>query len=128
MALETLKNMTVINGIKVMDNSRRPTLEDGKVDWEAFDKMRSDFPVCVDHEKNMISFKIQDGPIGEVGKNGCQVTALIEVAKHIIHKLNQDFPCEENLMTIEQLRLAINWQNQRTKDRKNRNVEGKNLH
>lgn len=125
MALETLKNVKAINGVNLMTNEERPKNKDGFVDWYAFDLIRKDYPICIDHETNMISFKIQNGPIGEVGKNGCQVVDVIAVAKHIIEELNKKFPCRENAMTITKLDEALMWQNKRTKDREDRKVEGK---
>lgn len=73
-----------------------------------------------------ITFKIQNGPIKEVGVNGCQVTALIEVAQMMLEGLNESFPCDENEMTIIKLKEALMWQDQRTKERERRGVEGLN--
>lgn len=125
MALETLKNVSEINGVKLITNEDRPKKENGDVDWAAFDELRAKFPICVDHNANMVSFKIQSGPIKEDGMNGCQVADMIAVAKHIIEELNKIFPCRENAMTITKLDEALMWQEKRTKDRELRNVEGR---
>lgn len=131
MALETLKGVTTINGqqIIVMDELREQYperfTETGAMDHKWFEEtIRPNAFVYVRHDKNSLSFTLQNGPIKEVGKNGCQVTDVIAVAKHIIEQLNQKFPCRENAMTITKLDEALMWQEKRTKDREARNVEG----
>lgn len=71
-----------------------------------------------------LSFQLQDGPVKEVGENGCQVTALIEAAHFIISRFNEKFPCRENAITLTKLDEALMWQSKRTKDREKRSVEG----
>lgn len=83
------------------------------------DCKKGDFPIGV-------NFKIQNDPIKEVGINGVQITALIEVGLEMIKKLNTNFPCRENSITITKLEEALMWQEARTKDREKREVEGKN--
>ena len=80
--------------------------------------------IYVRNDKNSLSFTLQNGPIKEVGVNGCQVVDVIETAKHIIEELNKKFPCRENAMTITKLDEALMWQEKRTKDRERRGVEG----
>ena len=80
--------------------------------------------IYVRNDKNSLSFTLQNGPIKEVGVNGCQVTDVIAVAKHIIEKLNEKFPCEENVKTIMHLNGALVEQFNRTKNREVRGVEG----
>lgn len=123
MALETLRHYVEFNGEKVL--LERPRTECGSIDWEKFDEMRNDYPIYVDHEKNMISFKIQNGPIKEVGKNGCQLTELIAVAGAMLEGLNEKYPCEENIVTLRHLKEALTWQEIRTLNRQSRGVEGK---
>ena len=125
MALETLIGVKRINELNIMTNYDRP-MKEGQVDWVKFDEMRDDFPACVDHEKNMISFKIQNGPIKENGKNGCQLMDMVSVALRMLEELNAKFPCKENTMTIRHLEDALEWQERRTKDRELRGVEGLN--
>lgn len=123
MALETMVGVTEIRGEKVLqDRVKNP---DGSVNWPATDEARKHSPIFVDHDVNMISFRIQNGPIKEVGKNGCQVVDIIAVAKHIVEKLNEKFPSDYNQHTLYHLNEAIKWQDQRTKDREARGVEGK---
>lgn len=126
MALETLRGVKEIDGFKTMSNEERPLNTRGEVNWKEFDKMRELIPICIDHEKGMISFKIQSDPISKVGVNGCQFTALIDAARLMLIKLNQKFPCRENAITLTKLDEALMWQSARTADRIIRGVEGKN--
>jgi len=124
MALETLKGVNEIGGFEVMQ--QRPENEDGQVNWKLFDEMRKTKPIYVDHDVNMISFRIQNGPIKENGVNGCQVDTLIEAAKLIIEGLNKNFPCIENAMIIHRLGEALDWSEERKRNREKRGVEGLN--
>lgn len=109
MALETLKDFKTINGYEVTTG---------------VSNFGANRPIFVHHETNQLAFQIQNGPIKEVGVNGCQVADVIAVAKTIIEELNKKFPCRENAMTITKLDEALMWQEKRTKDREARNVEG----
>jgi hypothetical protein len=109
MALKTLKDVKSINGVELKE-----------VIWN---QPKENY-IEVNHTCNAITFKIQDGPIKEVGKNGCQVTDMIAVAKHIMEKLNDKFPCRDNAQTITKLDEALMWQKKRTDDRILREVEG----
>jgi len=124
MALETLKGVTKIGGFDVM--SDRPKDSAGNVDWDSFDEQRKDKPIYVDHDVNMISFRIQDGPIKENGVNGCQVDTLISAALRILIELNKKFPCDENDEAISTLNVSLMWLNKRKKNREARGVEGYN--
>lgn len=131
MALETLKGIKEINGQKVivMDELREQFperfTETGAMDHKWFEEtIRPNAFVYVRHDKNSLSFTLQNGPIKEVGVNGCQVTDVIAVAKHILEQLNFKFPCRENSATITKLDEALMWHEKRTKDRESRGVEG----
>jgi hypothetical protein len=133
MALETLRNVTQINGEKIvcMDDLRvlypEKFNESGSMDYKWFEKdIRPHNFIYVRHDVNSLSFTLQNGPIKEVGKNGCQVEDVIFVAKHIIEELNKKFPCRENSMVITKLEEAILWSKQRTFNRMMRDVEGTN--
>lgn len=135
MALETMKGVTEINGEKVviMDELKEKFPEKftngngSQMDYEWFEKeIRPNNFIYVRQDVNSLSFTIQNGPIKEVGKNGCQVTDVIAVAKHIIVELNEKFPCSENEMTIHYLKRALQAQEERTKNRETRGVEGTN--
>lgn len=131
MALETLKGLKEINGEKIviMDELREQFPEkfneSGAMDYKWFEKdIRPNNFIYVRHDVNSVSFTIQNGPIKEAGKNGCQVVDMLALTKHIFEQLNAKFPCRENAMTITHLDEAIMWQEKRTKDREKRQVEG----
>ena len=67
--LKTLEGIEQIGDVKIV---------------EYYDEIREESPICVEHGYNMISFKIQDGPVKENGKNGCQVTDMMRVAQKMI--------------------------------------------
>ena len=118
MALETLKDVNEIGGFEVGRFENVNNLLDVV---NAFEKH-----IVVDDESNTIAFRIQKGPIKEVGVNGCQVDTLIHAAMLIIKGLNDNFPCIENNMAIEKLENALFWLMKRRMDREMRNVEGTN--
>lgn len=120
MALETLKNVEEIGGFKVIRKR-------GGFSWDEFDERRKEFPISIVDEKNMVSFRIQKGPVNENGVNGCQVDTLIEVAKIMLEGLNKSFPCRENAKAITRLDEALLWLLKRKLDREARGVEGKSL-
>ncbi len=109
MALETLKDVKEIGGFEVRE-----------VLWI---QPANSF-IEVNPEYNSIVFRLQKGPIKEVGVNGCQVDTMIEAAKMIIDGLNQKHPCEENAMALAALQSALEWLAVRTKNRTERGVEG----
>lgn len=129
MALETLKNVEKIDGFGVIDlDTARldPAFfdADAKFDWEKFDKHRENFPVSICHSQNMISFKIQKGPIKEVGANGCQVDTIIAAALRIVEGLNENYPCDENKEVISFLAAALTTLENRRLNIERRGVEG----
>jgi len=131
MALETLKGVKRINAyeIIVMDELREQYPEkfneSGAMDYDWFEKeIRPTSFIYVRHDKNSISFTIQNGPIKENGINGCQVDTLIHVAKYIIEELNNKYPSKYNDAAIESLATAIWNLDKRTVDREERGVEG----
>lgn len=131
MCLDTLKDVKEIDGFKVIDMGKLKELypekfnESGSMDYKWFEKeIRPNNFIYVRHDVNSISFTIQNGPIKDVGVNGCQVQTLIECAKVIIEGLNKKLPCRENSMIITKLDEAILWSLKRTADREKRNVEG----
>lgn len=132
MALETLKGVESINGEKIVDmvglKDKHPEMfrPDGSMHYHLFERdIRPHNFIYVRHDVNSLAFTIQNGPIKEVGKNGCQVTDIIAVAKHMIEELNKKHPCRENSMTVTKLDEALMWQKKRTEDRTARGVEGR---
>ncbi len=114
MALETLKDVKEIGGFKVL--RERPKGADGEVDWDEFDEKRKTHPIFIHEDVNMISFRIQDGPIKENGVNGCQVDTLVCAAIMIIRKLNEKFPCRNNNEALLSLNVALMYLGKRMKD------------
>lgn len=131
MALETLQNVEVIGGFKVicMDELREKYPEkfneSGAMDYKWFEKEIRPFHfVYIRHDKNSISFTLQNGPIKEVGVNGCQVDTLIHAARTIIEGLNAKYPSKWNDIAIQNLWNAIYALEDRKQDREARGVEG----
>lgn len=131
MALETLKGVTEIGGfpVVVMDDLREKFPEkfneSGAMDWAWFEKdIRPTHFIYLRHDKNSLSFTIQNGPIKEYGVNGCQVDTLIAAARLIIFGLDSRFPSEENKTVLRHLDEAYEALKQRKRDREKRNVEG----
>ncbi len=120
MALETLEGLESIGGFKIV--LHKPP----EMSWDAFDKMRDEYPISITDRLNMISFKMQNGPIKEVGVNGCQVDTLIQTAEIMLDKLNDKFPSHYNRQAIMYLRNALDELEKRRLDRESRGVEGYN--
>ena len=118
MALDTLKDIKEIGGFEIV------RVKPPEMSWEDFDKLRNEYPINITERLNCISFKIQNGPIKEVGVNGCQIDTIIEAAKLIVEGLNKQFPCRENSMVITKLDEALMWSLKRKMDREKRGVEG----
>lgn len=118
MALETLKNIDEIDSYLIIRG--KPF----DLSWEDFNGQRKEYPIFISEELNQISFKIQKGPVEEVGLNGCQVDTMIECAKIMLEKLSETFPCRENALAIIKLDEALHWLDHRKKDRQKRGCEG----
>jgi hypothetical protein len=112
MALETMKGLTEIRG-EMVKEILSPV--------DNFDQLA---PIRVNHDRNEITFRIQNGPVKENGKNGCQLDSMIAVAMHMITKLNEKYPHPNNDNAIGFLGKALNELDIRTKDREDRGVEG----
>ena len=113
MALETLKGIKQIGGVGVVHSPEEDNIQ----------PMQSEF-IKVDHDKNTIQFKIQDGPIKENGLNGCQVDTLVHSAITIIKGLNENYPSVYNNNALDFFMRGLIQLNARTTDRESRNVEG----
>lgn len=131
MALEAIKGVKAIGGfdVVVMDDLREEFPdkfnESGAMDYKWFEKdVRPYKHVYVRHDKNSISFTLQNGPIKENGVNGCQVDTLIYAAKEIIAGFQSKHPCDENRHAIDWLNNALAALEQRKKRREARGVEG----
>lgn len=120
MALETLEGTTEIDGFKIIRHKPE------SMSWDDFDKLRDEFPINITERMNTISFRLQNGPIKEVGVNGCQVDTLVAAAIIIISELNDKFPCDENRKAIGHLKDGFYWLKARKSNREKRGVEGEN--
>lgn len=80
--------------------------------------------IRINHKKNYIKFIMQNGPLKKKGHNGCQLTALLATAKVMLVAMQKELPCTENNDTLYHLGRALIYQNNRTRNCKQRNVEG----
>jgi len=83
-------------------------------------------PQYIVEEGSTVSFTIQDGPIKEVGVNGCQIDDVVEWAKNKTEGFQKAYPCRENALVITKLDEALLWLYKRKADREKRGVEGQN--
>ena len=83
MSLDSLKELTHIGGYDVYSDDK---IADGK--WS---DVHERFCICVHHGDNTISFRLQNGP-PEDGVNGCEVDALLLVAKKMLQAQNKKEP------------------------------------
>jgi len=71
------------------------------------------------------SVSFQEGPIKVTGINGCHNEDLIAIVMHRLECFQSgEFACEKNAQASVLLRRALTCLGERTKDRKNRGVEG----
>lgn len=95
-------------------------------EWSELEELLKDLDlpkgfIQVDFEGvNKIAFTIQSGPVKEAGANGCQVDWLLIVARHLIGKLNKEFSCRENSVTLTKIDEALMWLEKR-------NAEGRSV-
>ena len=78
-------------------------------------------------DQKLLEIDFQEGPVGEVGVNGVTSEALLAIIIDRTEKLNQQFPCQENVQALSHLRDTLANFNSRTWNREVRNVEGFNL-
>jgi hypothetical protein len=117
--------------IIIMDDLRlkKPELfnDSGAMNYPMFEKdIRPHNFIYVRKDKNSLSFTLQNGPIKEVGVNGCQIDDILVVAKELLNQLNENFSCIENKQAISCVNKAIYYLKMRKADRVNRKVEGYN--
>lgn len=82
--------------------------------------------ITINHKCDTLNIRMMTKPVSEGGE-GCQVTVLIRMAIAMITYFNEKFPCDENHDTLLYLKMAIDMQEKRTKNRIKRGVEGKNV-
>jgi hypothetical protein len=60
-------------------------------------------------------------------QNGTTIEAVLDVLIDRLKGLNERFSCRENALAITKLQEANMWLNERTRERKERGVEGKHV-
>jgi galactose-1-phosphate uridylyltransferase len=73
---------------------------------------------------SIIQFHIQNGPIKEYGENGCQISELGKMWLAILREFNNKHPCDENIMMMHHIGLALSYDELRTAGRKMKGIEG----
>lgn len=95
----------------------------------AFDHVKEDlghfYNVILEKQTAYIAF--QNGPVPIHGVNGVTNESLLAILIHRTNVINEQFPCEENKTALDHMQKALESFNARTKNRIQRNVEGKNL-
>jgi hypothetical protein len=73
----------------------------------------------------ILDIKFQNGPIQEHGVNGVQMEDLMAVCIHRLQGFQSGpYACAANQLALDHLKAAMTSLNERTKDRKDRDVEG----
>lgn len=131
--INTLRDVKHINGKKIihMDDLKEQypqhfNAESGQMDYKWFEKeIRPNNHIYIRHDVDSLTFNMLTKPASEGGDlNRCQLVDLITTAKIMLTYLNDKFPCRENAMTLTKLDEALHWQEKRTQDRIEREVEG----
>lgn len=65
-------------------------------------------------------------PNGNV-ENGTTIEEMLRVSIARLTDLNRRFACQENSIAITKMQEALMWLNERTRERKERGVEGKHI-
>ena len=84
-------------------------------------------PIFIIQVGSRVTFLIQDGPIKQVGVNGCQIDDVIKWVRDFIQKVDGEFPHIQNKRALKGLNNALYCLNLRTRDRELRGVEGYNI-
>ena len=81
-----------------------------------------------DTDNILATVSFQNGPIKENGVNGIQNEDLLKIVQNRLEGFQSgDFACLENQIALDNIKSAISVLEYRTKERKKRNVEGKNI-
>jgi hypothetical protein len=77
---------------------------------------------------NYLQVKFQEGPVAEVGVNGCQMEDVLELLIHRLEQFNEGpLRCRENACAKTHLEEARFWLWERTRKRREQGVEGTKL-
>lgn len=81
--------------------------------------------VATQYNTDLLQINFQNGPIQEHGVNGVQMEDLMAVCIHRLQGFQSGpYACTANQLALDHLKAAIACLNERTKDRKDRGVEG----
>jgi hypothetical protein len=130
----------VAEGLKILDEAAAQTSESFGHPYVSIYADHNDVHVLADSEKpghdyvvckgeshdSLLHIEFQCGPIKEAGINGVQNEHLLAVLIHRTQQLNDQFPCDENLIAIRHMKQAIQALQSRTANRIARGVEGQN--
>jgi Zn ribbon nucleic-acid-binding protein len=81
-------------------------------------------PLDVNSSPNYIDVKFQEGPIKDVGVNGCQAQDVITFIVRYLRECNAVLSCRETSIAITKLEEARLWLDERTRRRVEQSVEG----
>jgi hypothetical protein len=76
------------------------------------------------HAETTINFKLQDGPIREVGVNGRQIDELFAWGLDRLREMQGAVPSRETALAITKGEELMHWLEHRRKGREVRGVEG----
>jgi hypothetical protein len=82
-------------------------------------------PKAVAARRAFIDIRFQEGPVSEVGVNGCHIEDVIDVLVERLRGFNEGpLRCRENSLAITALEEASNWLVRRRLNRLAQGVEG----
>ena len=120
-------NVVIMDDIKKAYPELLPPHLNGEIDSSVFEKgFREENPIQLRIDKGSISFTLQTGPSREVGVNGCQIDALIIMAREILIYFNEQYPCQENILALNALHVCLQELFNRTQRRTRQRAEGRN--
>ena len=97
----------------------------GMIKREYFEKnIRPNYFIILNPAGRSITCTMQCAPVGEVGVEGVQYTAFVELAVYVIGRLHESYPCDENVQTLHHWQLGLNHQKARTERRLKAGIEG----
>ena len=112
-------------------------LEDGQhgfteifvVDEPSLDKSFHKYIIRDSNEPTRILTEInfQKGPVKEYGVNGIFMEDLLQICIHRLECFQEsEIACRENALALTKIEEALQWLDNRTRNRRKRNVEGTN--
>ena len=85
-------------------------------------------PSKIHDEAGYINIKFQCGPVQEHGVNGTSIENVLDLLKIRLEGFQAGpFRCRTNALAITKIEEAIMWLEERTKQRVEQGVEGKNM-